>query len=742
VELKELAQEIQNLRDGRELNQVVNNLINKDPEELQNIRSLLDKKTPILNKLVDEISTLTDNLQQNKDYVKSLREESTSLKDLNTKFQGTISGLKDGIKETVILERSVADALKGLSVEKLNTLNKILRSSIRVAKFSFTGGNIPFVIADMLRNEMGTVIWSKRGIRDSLVNPVNLFQTLFDVINKSDTYQDFLRQGGGETIANAGKDASQTVEGIRAGRNAMSKLSYVITNPGQWFSMIEDALASPQALQKFNFYRVYRKQLEKSGVGAEEADYLATVKTREVLTNFYRSGDIGKVLDTVFVYFNAGVQGAVSLRRLILQNPGKFAVGFVTYLAVPEIVSTLWNVSTPERKDAYDKIPEADKERNFIILPETPIYDEKGNPWALRIPKPLGLNNLINPVRKFTLGTYQYDKTTALDIANELVGTTTGFKAPSPTGGVNPSASQLVPWLARGSLETALNKNLYTGRDIESADMRRLPVSERVEPDTSFTSRQIAKGLTDAGLEISPIMIDNFISSQFGAVGRQVQNTLDRGAVGLGLAPEQQIGGKGVLESAWEVFWKASGGEDIRKLNEKQVQEAQQKALNKLLLERALSSGDVNKANELIPNLTKQEFENLLDSMQKDILRQNLTNMQRYLLNRSKSELEALEKSNPELSNDIDKVKETNLIIKNTTLPVVDQLQLNFKPSGRAGGGLGTTAKKLRISSGRGRKVSIKKPKTQKLKGVKVKKTNLKKVKQPKIKPIKVKRKV
>ncbi len=741
--LDELAQELQNLRDGRELNQVVNNLINRDPEELQNIRSLLDKKTPILNKLVDEITTLTDNLQQNKDYVKSLREESRELKDLDTKFEGTISGLKDGIKETVIMDRNVTDAVKGLSVEKLNTLNKILRSSIRVAKFAFTGGNVPFVIADMIRNDWQTVLFSKRGLRDSIVNPLNLFGSLFDMVGKSDIYMDFLREGGGDTIVSAGKIEEQTVKKIMSGKNLLTKTGYIIKNPQEWFSMIEDSLASPQKLQKFNFYKMYRKQLEREGYSPADANYIAISKTRDALTNFYRSGDIGKVLDTVFVYFNAGIQGAVSLRRLALQDPKKFAIGFTTTLAIPEIVSTLYNISTPERKEAYDKIPEGDKERNFIILPETPIYNEKGEPFFWAVPKPLGLNNLINPVRKFTLGSYNYDAKTAMDIFNELTGAFTGFKAPSQDGGVNPLASQTVPWLTRGLVETAINKNLYTGREIEDADMRRLPVSERVETNTSFTSRQIAKGLQDAGIEISPLMVDNFINSQFGAVGRQVQNKLDTGAVALGLAPEEQIGGKEIGQSISEVIYRARGGEDIRKLSKQQQLEAQQLALQKLQLQRALSSNDIATANNLIPNLTKTEFNNLVDSMQKDVIRDQMTNMQKYLFNRSEAELKKIELSNPELANDIKFVREAKEVVKNTTLPSVDQLELNFRPSGTGGAKMSTTAKKISIKGGTGRrKTSIAKAKAPKLKGVKVKKSKLAKMKQPKFKPIKIKRNV
>ena len=742
--LTQVAQEIQNLRDGRELNQVVNNLIKLDPEELQNIRAVLDKKTPILNGLVDEISRLTDNLKEIKEYVRNLRDDLAGLQDVNTKYEGTINGLKNGIKETVIMDRAVTDAVRGLNIEKLNVLNKILKTSIRVAKFAFTGGNVPFVVADTIRNEWQAVLWAKRGLRDSIVNPINLFQTLYEMAGKSDTYMDFLRSGGGETISTAGKETTQTVGKMMASKNLLSKVGYVITNPKEWFGFIEDALASPQAMQKFNFYRTYRKNLIKEGYSVVDADYLATQKSREVLTNFYRSGNIGKVLDSVFVYFNAGIQGAVSLRRLALEDPKKFAIGFTTFFAVPEIVTTLWNISDPERKKAYDVIPEGDKERNFIIVPENPIYDEKtGYPFVISIPKPLGLNNLINPVRKFTLGTYGYNKETAMGIFNELVGTGTSFKLPSQDGGYNTMASQTVPWLTRGLLETAINKNLYTGREIENAEMRALPVSERVNTDTSFTSRQIAQGLQNAGMEISPLMVDNFIRSQFGGVGQMAQYYTDLGLSKFGMAPEKQVGGKSLTQSITETVYRARGGEDIRQIEQARKKEAEQKAVLKLNLTTALTNNDTAKANELLQGLTKQEFNNLVDSIQKDIVREQMTNMQKYLFNRSDAELKNIEASNPQLSNDVKLAREAKEIVKNTTLPIIQELNLQFKPSGSISN---TTAQKNLFKG----KVSIKRGGT-KVKGVKApkvakikvkKQPGIKKTRLAKIKPIKPTRKV
>lgn len=137
----------------------------------------------------------------------------------------------------------------------------------------------------------------------------------------------------------------------------------------------------------------YRTAREMGKSPAEAASI-----AKNLTTNFNRKGEWGQVLNTLFVFYNAAVQGTARTLKA-LKNPkvqglmvGAAAAGFAMAMA-----NAGWGGDDEDGEAYWDKIADFEKERNFIIM-LTPGMDVTGAEKVgkhgryIKIPMPYGFN--------------------------------------------------------------------------------------------------------------------------------------------------------------------------------------------------------------------------------------------------------------------------------------------------------------------------------------------------------------
>ncbi len=697
--ITEAMQDIQDIKDGMMLNNVVNGLIRQTPEQLDVIKRQLDRRAPVLEGLLDEVSRLTDEVAVNKEYRNQLMDEARSLGDIDTKNKATISYLKNGVKETLILDKDIVDALKKTNVQNTDLLVKVLSYPSRLLKLGATGINIPFAVADFVRNELGVATYY--GLRNSLANPVNLIGAIMDTVGKKGSYEDFLREGvsGGLFTFERG-EAKKTVQQIRSQRNIGAKAAYYVDprNFGDLVKAFENLVQSPNEISRYNVFKNKRNELLKNGVDERNANVQAAEFARQALTDFSRAGEVGKLMEAFFPYFNAGIQGTRAMVSMAKKDPVGFATRFTMYLGVPEFAATAWNISDPERKKAYDDIPQNEKERNFIIILNNQDggvdRNERGYPYYIAIPKPLQFASLLNIERKLVEGQYAFDSKSVLDVLSNLTKTATSLEVPVAEDAQRRFLASVVPPIARGAVETLTNKNLYTGSDIESPYFaeKGTPEFARYYEDTSYTMKELSKDLNEYGIKISPLKLQNFVKTQLGGTGEQIINTLDYIAYLKGEATEEEVGGKGTGEKLKEVFYKARGGETLRKEKAEEQKAKEIEALAKIGITDAINKGNLEIIGQYTPNITEEQFNNLLDSVAKDQVGDQLTDYQRFIYNKSDAQIEEFAKNNPDKAQDVAVAIQAKETAKGLELDI-DTGAFTFKP------GSGTKSKAPKIGT-------------------------------------------
>lgn len=454
-----------------------------------------------------------------------------------TTGKNTVSAFIDGKKVTYETLPDVAQAAKNLNSQQLNILGKILSVPTRALQMGAVGYNIPFVLSNLVRDQGTSSVISQKAMKTSIANPLNFVKAFYNAVGHGALYDDWVRSGSSFTQFDIARDqVAPTVEKIFAGRSKSSNIAYKVTHPAELFRAVENIIGRTEELTRIQQFAGTRDALIKEGRTAADAEILGGAASRTNTANFGRKGEWGAVLNGAIPFFNAGIQGARSLVGALTKNPKGTAVRFATTVGLPVATATVWNMANEQRRIAYADIPEYEKENNLIILPPVPTKDENGNWNAIKIPVTPGLSNLMSLVRRQVEGTASISPEGIGKIATDI------FTAGTS---IDPSnlLSSVTPQGIKPLLEDTTNTNLFTKQKIVPEYMKSLPADQQVKSDTS----QFAKTIGGV-LGVSPLRVENFVSTAFAGVGRQL------------------IGKSTVAGEFNRRFFSARGGEGVNKI--------------------------------------------------------------------------------------------------------------------------------------------------------------------------------
>ena len=629
----------------------------------------------------------------------------------NFNAQDVIYVLIDGKKVAIEVGRDIASAVKNLNSENMGVLGKIFALPTKILRIGAVGLNIPFIFRNIIKDQQTALVFSKSPIKGSLVNPINYVRQVFEIANKSKLYQDFLDAGAGYSSMDIGKDLTKSVERVRSEKNIKTSAGFYIKNPRELFNLLEDSISTTELAPRVRNFGVRRDFYMKNGYSLENATILAANEARNLTANFARRGEWSNAINALIPFFNAGIQGARQLRNRFVDDPKRTTIQFTATLGLPITALTLYSTSDPERKKAYEMIPEYEKERAMIILPPVPYYDAEGNPFYWRVPLAPGLSNLINPIRKLIEGSYQSLGDAGVSIANEISTALYSQGLPVTEEARRRTLTTITPQALKPFLESTINQNLYTGAPIIPRGMENLPPEYQVRDTTSGTARSIG-----AAFGISPLIVENSITTSAAGVGQQVLNILDT----LSGVPAEQRGGKSIFEDVLESFYRAQGGAQVSRLYDQLKVIDQEKALLNLKIKDAIAKGDVATVQALSDQITSQQYAALKRSVEKKELTKNLSAEERAIYNLTDLERQTLAERNPQIVPVINKVTELKAISDNAISSNFDSSKFRFK---------NTKVKKPK-------KIKIRKPRIKKIRIPRVRKPKIKKLRP--IKPVQI----
>jgi len=301
-----------------------------------------------------------------------------------------------------------ADALNGMTEEKLSKVFKVMSGPMTFMRNAFTQYNPSFFVGNFFRDIHGAVfnvmseIEREGGILQGYdINTKKFTSSLvkrsFSVLGHllkdsafsremSPEMREYLTEweaSGGRTGFSYSESINNVIENLRVDAETPGKVKaatqYAFSKPKQFFQYVANV---NEAFENSIRLAAYIEARE-AGVTKQRAAQLS----KNITINFNKSGELGPSLNQTFLFFNAAVQGATrfsrtfaTLKAELPNNPDettswknrvtsaqKVAAGMVLLSGL----QTILNMSLSGRDDDgelyYNKIPEYKKERGFII---------------------------------------------------------------------------------------------------------------------------------------------------------------------------------------------------------------------------------------------------------------------------------------------------------------------------------------------------------------------------------------
>lgn len=456
----------------------------------------------------------------------------------------------------------VAVAFQGVGKEKLPLLLKAVGSFTRLYSGLATRFNPDFFGPNKVRDLQETAVYLAsqkdigfKGAAKTVVRDPASMKDIFDFYRGNDTpgaklYREMVETGG--TTGGFGLSSrKQTDVNLDKLEKIVSSPTHKIGNTiiegiDKWNTLFEDSTR----------LSVYKTALDR-GLSKERAAFLA----KEASINFNTMGKGGPVINALYMFSNASLQGSTKMLRS-LKNPKVLGA---TVLAVVSSVSAVNQWNDQVDKDWREKVSKWDRLNGLTVA--YPSGD--GNFRYFTIPVSWG----IKPMK--VMADYAYDATTGDDsftVDNMMKDTITSLiEAYNPTGGTD-IVSALVPTVLDIPVEIARNRS-WSGNKIRPDYDSNAPAD--IQYFSSLDKTAVGRGAISLskllqnhiGVAISPADIKYAFEGYTGGAGRFATKT---GNVIVG-ATESAITGKNKLPPLDEFplisrFYRSRTAEEIGKL--------------------------------------------------------------------------------------------------------------------------------------------------------------------------------
>ena len=347
-------------------------------------------------------------------------------KDVNSQDPHIVSVRVNGEQKYIrFKDASYAETLRNMNLPQTNFFIKMLRAPSNWLRRSFTTLNPEFMISNFSRDIQaamfnaaaeadieGGLIEGKGIVAEMLkLTPKTLkvlmraespraMKTLFAENPELERYYQDFKDDGGKTGWSYAKPLDQIASELEkksSDKNALQSMLGKAQNFAEVIEGYNDAFENSIRLSSYIAAR-------KNGVSREKAAQMA----KNITVNFNKSGEYGQLLNSVYLFFNASVQGSFRLGKSLLtmkpptypdgtkrefkdrfNNAQKMAAALTVFSGMAAMLALAMSDEDEDGELYYNKIPDYIKERNLIFMrPNGKDY--------FKIPLPYGFSMFAN----------------------------------------------------------------------------------------------------------------------------------------------------------------------------------------------------------------------------------------------------------------------------------------------------------------------------------------------------------
>lgn len=481
-------------------------------------------------------------------------------------------------------DERLKNSLMNLDADTMNFLTKSLSKASRFLSYVNTSLNPEFVVGNFARdiqtainNIIGeqTMVGGKalntkglkRGvIKDTVPSIKDFYKGYRNSKNRTaqqtKDFDEYINSGAKTDwfVSRAPDQVSSTIDNLIE----MQKGTFAGNFKKRYESIrdfVDDTNSAVENGVRFATFKKARDLFVDNNIPRDEAIAQAATLAKNLTVNFNRKGEAGNLLNSLYIFFNASVQGTANFARgLNVFDPessrSKQAmvgsmIGFGALMAYMN--SLLSDDDEDSGRSYYSAIPAFEKERNIIIMKSIFNPDAPPNQYH-KIPLPYGYNVF------HVLGTSIMDSMTGSqskeEAAASLVTSSIGSFSPVGFGSsenyFNSIARGITPTVAQPIVEILANEDYFGGPVYsESQYGQDIPASQMAFRSTPEVFKRSAKFLnamtrgdesTSGILDFSPDTMNHMFQFALGGTGAfaiRSMNALEKGLTGLEITPNE-----------------------------------------------------------------------------------------------------------------------------------------------------------------------------------------------------------
>jgi hypothetical protein len=241
------------------------------------------------------------------------------------------------------------------------------------------------------------------------------------------------------------------------------------------------------------------KNLIETGVSEAKAAQIA----KELTVNFNRRGNLGPVLNSLYLFYNASIQGNARMIQAAARSRKVriMIAGTVVFATALDILNRVLGGDDDDGEALYDKVPAWEKERNLIIM----LGPGRGD---VKVPLPWGYN-VFHVLGQAAGEVLTKPNNRASDSLLRVLGA--AVSAFNPMGGEGSLIQTISPTVTDPIVQWAENRD-WSGRKLrpESNQFAERPMSQTYWKSVREPSRWITQKLNEltGGDEVRPGKID------------------------------------------------------------------------------------------------------------------------------------------------------------------------------------------------------------------------------------------
>lgn len=426
----------------------------------------------------------------------------------NDKLSFIVGGEKVDYEVPALVAKEMK-GLNGVMPDFAQNIIKVLGAPTKVLRTGATGANPMFAISNLVRDQLQTTITGS--LKANIKGTPKALKATFGIGKEGKAMQaELARQGiiGSEYRQTYGYKSGELVKELQQAhqlpRQAWEKLKHPI-----------DTLAD--VIGKTEYFTRAQQYFGTDGTTAEKSQ-----AARNNTLNFGRAGATVRVLNKVIPFLNAGVQGGRITVNQFKERPVRTTMAVAAFAGVAAAVR---GINSTQNQELWDRIGDEEKQSNLIIFGDDAHYDPETNRvvGVTKIPLP----QMVYPITD-AVNNLKGKPEDLMMLGGDIFTAITGIDAENPV-------NQLTPTAGKPLLETAMNKNFYTGQEIVSDYDSNLDPEDKGKKYTTGVARSVAKA---TGID-API-IDNFIQNWGGGLFKDLtkvmtdnpDNKSDGGGVG------------------------------------------------------------------------------------------------------------------------------------------------------------------------------------------------------------------